>query len=172
MLKPNIKIGLLTLIKNEKRKRRNYWLCKCKCGNEKWIRSDSLTKKNPTESCGCLSKETQIKSIDITGKKYNRLIVIKFTGEGAGRREEWLCKCECGNYITYTKKQLYSNDIKSCGCRNYESKLENIKKAFNKLKEIDYIDGTSIMKISKTNLIKSNTSGVTGIQWDNSISRY
>lgn len=33
------------------------WLCKCNCGNEKIIQSDSLKRGN-TKSCGCLQKET------------------------------------------------------------------------------------------------------------------
>jgi len=33
---------------------RTTWVCKCDCGNEKIVRSDSLGKIN---SCGCLKKE-------------------------------------------------------------------------------------------------------------------
>lgn len=29
------------------------WICKCDCGNTKWIETDHLT-KNITQSCGCL----------------------------------------------------------------------------------------------------------------------
>jgi len=38
-------------------KRRLRWLCKCDCGNQKIILSDSL-KSGKTKSCGCLQKET------------------------------------------------------------------------------------------------------------------
>lgn len=72
MLRKNDKIGLLILLKKEKRDKYWWWLCKCNCGNEKWIRSDSLTKKNPTQSCGCLSQKTRFKRIDITGKRYKK----------------------------------------------------------------------------------------------------
>lgn len=39
--------------------RKTYWVCKCDCGKEKSIRSDSLTSKRlpKTESCGCLRLE-------------------------------------------------------------------------------------------------------------------
>lgn len=33
-----------------------YWLCKCDCGNEKWVSAYSLRSGNST-SCGCYHKE-------------------------------------------------------------------------------------------------------------------
>ena len=56
------KIGMLSIIERKIENNRTYYFCKCDCGNEKWIRSDSLTKKNPTLSCGCLAEETQFKA--------------------------------------------------------------------------------------------------------------
>ena len=40
-----------------KQKKRNYWNCKCDCGNEKVIRGDHLSGKNNTQSCGCYNIE-------------------------------------------------------------------------------------------------------------------
>ena len=42
-------------VKSGKRYRK-YWLCKCECGNEKEIRTDSLT-SGSVKSCGCLKEE-------------------------------------------------------------------------------------------------------------------
>lgn len=39
------------------------WLCECKCGNRKLIRSRCLTRKNPTKSCGCLQREIARKNV-------------------------------------------------------------------------------------------------------------
>ena len=38
------------------------------------------------------------KSIDLTGKRFGRLIVIRQIGVDKRRREKtWLCQCDCGN---------------------------------------------------------------------------
>lgn len=39
-------------------RRRTYWLCKCTCGNSKWVIADAL-KNGATRSCGCLNDETR-----------------------------------------------------------------------------------------------------------------
>lgn len=54
----NQRFGILTVL-SEYRKCRfgGYeWLCRCDCGNEKWIRSSSL-KNGDYISCGCLQKQ-------------------------------------------------------------------------------------------------------------------
>jgi hypothetical protein len=52
------KFGRLIVIldNNTKRKDSKYVLCRCECGNEKWIASSSLI-SGYTKSCGCLNKE-------------------------------------------------------------------------------------------------------------------
>lgn len=52
------KFGRLTLIKLSHRdtRYRQYWLCKCECGNEKIIEKGNL-KTGSIKSCGCLKKE-------------------------------------------------------------------------------------------------------------------
>ena len=32
---------------------------------------------------------------DLTGMKFNRLVVLKFSHRDAGKAQ-WLCRCECG----------------------------------------------------------------------------
>lgn len=157
------KIGLLTVTKHEVIDNRLYYHCTCQCGKDTIVRADSLKKDNKTLSCGCLSKEHYFKRNDITGRRYGRLVVLSYTGKGKGELEVWLCRCDCGNKVELTKRQLYSNSVKSCGCRASESRLENCSKAFDKRKELDLIDGTSISKISRNIPIKSNTSGYTGV---------
>jgi len=34
------------------------WDCSCTCGSVKTIISNSLTRKNPVQSCGCINKDT------------------------------------------------------------------------------------------------------------------
>jgi hypothetical protein len=70
------------------------------------------------------------KIIDITGQKFGRLTVIKFSHmighrnkkHRCGKRSVWLCLCECGNEILLRKDAFayqYSR-VKSCGCWHKE----------------------------------------------------
>jgi hypothetical protein len=36
---------------------REFWKCKCDCGEIKYIRHDHLLSNSPTKSCGCITKE-------------------------------------------------------------------------------------------------------------------
>jgi hypothetical protein len=91
------KVGKLTILGCvKKNKFQQSILCLCECGNKKYINISDLKKKNPTKSCGCLSKERTEKvkkegMIDIVGNTYGKWTVIKYSGDGY-----WLCRCECG----------------------------------------------------------------------------
>jgi len=56
------RFGRLIVTKHHKRRNRNiYWLCQCDCGGSKWVRANQLT-TNKCRSCGCLEKETRLKT--------------------------------------------------------------------------------------------------------------
>lgn len=64
------------------------------------------------------------KPIDLTGKRFGRLTVIKkepsrLTPSGA-IYAVWLCECDCGNHITTATQSLRSGRTKSCGCARSE----------------------------------------------------
>lgn len=50
--------GRLTVLRPTKRNIDGHvmWLCKCECGIQKEIASNSLTRKSPVKSCGCMNK--------------------------------------------------------------------------------------------------------------------
>lgn len=163
LFKIGTKIGMLTIIGHEKIDKRAYYKCKCDCGNKTFVRADSLKKNNFTKSCGCLSKNTQFKEVDIIGNRYGRLLII-----GRSTKNKFTAKCDCGNIIEVTKKQIFGKQCgrKSCGCLSNEVNKGNIKLAQTKLKEVDLVEGTSISKIKREKPIKSNRSGFTGVSWD------
>lgn len=53
--------------------------------------------------------------IDITGKKYGRLLVIGHYHSDM-KKSYWKCKCECGNEIICIGDNLKNGHTKSCGC--------------------------------------------------------
>lgn len=54
------RFGRLIAIRNEgSRNGRRTWLCKCDCGNELLVQSDSLVSGNTT-SCGCYQQERRV----------------------------------------------------------------------------------------------------------------
>lgn len=55
--------------------------------------------------------------IDIAGKKFGKLTVLKYVVTSSGRRANWLCECECGKRKIICGKDLRSRHVQSCGCR-------------------------------------------------------
>ena len=65
------KYGFLTVVSWEGKNydHRNFWLCKCICGNTKII-SDRVLRKGKSKSCGCMSKELKSKHKLIYSPEY------------------------------------------------------------------------------------------------------
>lgn len=161
------KIGKLILLERKREDNRTYYYCLCECDNKVWIRSDRL--KAGTKSCGCLSKETQFKSVDISNQRFGRLIAVKPTNErDKGGAVVWECLCDCGNpaYVPYGT--LVKKEVVSCGCYGKEVSKNNIKKAIKKHLKIHIVEGTNVPAISRKKVKNNNTSGATGVTWDKS----
>lgn len=59
------------------------------------------------------------KLIDISGKTYDRLTVIrKVQNKNQKHNTHWLCRCTCGKETVVSKPNLTSGHTKSCGCLN------------------------------------------------------
>lgn len=88
-----------------------YWLCKCSCGKEVIVKS-KIIRSGVKTSCGCAT-------FDLTGQKFGRWTVIKFSHKGKGGFF-WECKCDCGNEGTVLSAFLRQGRTKSCGCLRLE----------------------------------------------------
>lgn len=64
------------------------------------------------------------KLIDLTGKKFGRLFVIKQAERRKYQKPRWLCMCDCGNKKVVESRSLRKGLIKSCGCLNSEKRSE------------------------------------------------
>jgi hypothetical protein len=121
-----------------------YWLCKCECGNSKWIRGSSLSNKSVV-SCGCevsvknsilLRQRMKEKWVrNLCGKRFGRLLVTheyKRVKSGKSFVTKWLCVCDCGNKKWVQSSSLTSatKPTKSCGCLAAENASKANKKEY------------------------------------------
>lgn len=100
------------------------WKCKCDCGNVTTAQSAKL-RNGHTTSCGCFIKENKGAHFeDLTGKRFNRLTVIKFipADERKARGYNWLCRCDCGKEVKANASKLKNGLQQSCGCLKEEMK--------------------------------------------------
>ena len=110
-------------------RRRVYWVCRCRCGVEKEIRSDALRADGGTRSCGCL----RIAAVKALGhhhppdERFSRLVIIKQAGTIKKRGRVYLCLCDCGEKVKVQGQHLRDGLIKSCGCWYRESRTTNVK---------------------------------------------
>ncbi len=94
------------------------------------------------------------KVIDLTGKKFGRLTVIKKVGSDKSGKITWLCKCDCGKEIICVGSNLNRGDTKSCGCLAKENVIKFAKKSCYK--------NTRPCKLNDK-LRSDNTSGYKGV---------
>lgn len=135
-------------IQKQHNERQAWWKCYCDaCGQIKSLRG-SVIKKSQT--CGCKrnsdKKERKLiqpkpktkenfKGIDLTGQRFNRLLVLEYADEehqifyGNKHKNTWKCLCDCGNVHYATTENLKRGDTPSCGCitkENGKSKLQDL----------------------------------------------
>lgn len=60
------------------------------------------------------------KRIDLIGKRFGKLLVIKSIGSDREGKALWLTKCDCGNEHIARGKHLRQKVIVSCGCKKGE----------------------------------------------------
>lgn len=61
--------------------------------------------------------------IDLTGKRFGRLVVVKYSH--SKNAAFWLCQCDCGNTSVVRSAILNNGSAKSCGCGSLESAVAN-----------------------------------------------
>jgi hypothetical protein len=64
-----------------------------------------------------------MKALDLVGKKFNRLLVVKKAGR-KNYKVMWECVCDCGNTTFVNTFYLINSKIRSCGCLHKEQLIE------------------------------------------------
>jgi len=137
------KFGRLTAIRRIPRKDGDkskfaWWECQCECGNVIDVRSGELIRLH-TKSCGCLNNERRKGYMDITGKRFGDLVVIRKISDESPLT--WECICECGNKVIVRGSDLKQKKTRSCGCLKQKLYLIDLTgKRFGKLTVIKKAD--------------------------------
>lgn len=111
--------GKLVVLQRESNS--THWLCQCDCGNTTSVTTGDL-RSGHTKSCGCNKGKTS-QAGDLTGKKFNRLLVLRRQGS-RNKMKTWWCRCDCGNELEAYGSYLVRNRTKSCGCLQREEASE------------------------------------------------
>lgn len=112
------------------------WECKCDCESDEIVIATAKDLKcNRKRSCSCLYNKKQKLPVDLTGKKFGLLRVVKLRRDLQKDNGQfvWECLCECGETTNVLTGNLQSGQSKSCGClkKNPDSqyKVDEIFKA-------------------------------------------
>lgn len=150
------KYGLLTIKNLVLEEEQTYAICDCDCGKtfDKKIIFSQI-KNGKIKSCGCWNKrggKDKECYIDLTGKQFGLWTVLYDTGKRQNGNPIWHCRCRCKKH---TEKDisalcLRKGESTSCGCKISNNTNYGI-----------------LASIFSGRVIKSNTSGVNGVWWDN-----
>ena len=68
------------------------------------------------------------KFIDLTGKRFGRLLVISKFKDKKYNKIQWKCQCDCGNTCIVLGSSLRNGLTKSCGCLHKDIVRQNMSK--------------------------------------------
>ncbi|KKK85990.1 hypothetical protein LCGC14_2767730, partial [marine sediment metagenome] len=71
-----------------------------------------------------------MEKIDVIGKKFGKLTVVKEDIGRPGKRRYLVCECDCGNFKSIRKYNLTNGQTTSCGCFKKERKISLIGQRF------------------------------------------
>ena len=64
-------------------------------------------------------------TIDMTGKRYGRLLFIDPMPKIKGKKVKWRCLCDCGKYKFVRPADVRNNHVTSCGCLQKERTMNS-----------------------------------------------
>lgn len=105
------RFGMLTALYRLDGKGKAKWRCRCDCGIERDVLSDTLIRGHRT-SCGCRGSK------DLTNQRFGSLIALyRITGNG---KAKWHCRCDCGDEKDVFGEDLLRGNTTSCGFCKYD----------------------------------------------------
>lgn len=159
-VKPNQQFERLTVIRlTEKRKGKQYVLCRCKCGTEREFDIYSLLSGH-AKSCGCLKREKLVlgrKTDDLKDQRFGQLTVLEQQGT-KNRSALWRCICDCGNTVDVTARDLVSGNTTSCGC----ALIDHTKSLKQYNEQHHTVDGIFVPLLQQK-IQRNNKTGIKGV---------
>ena len=61
-----------------------------------------------------------MRALDLAGKVFGRLTLIRVVGVNQAKQRMWLCLCACGNEHTASQAHITRGKSRSCGCYRIE----------------------------------------------------
>ena len=104
------------------------------------------------------------KKIDLTGKRFGRLLVIEDTGKRSGSAVIWKCRCDCGRTVEIPARNMLHCGTVSCGCNRAEKAIANL--AGDIAGKLGQIEGTNASRIASSKPQINNKSGFRGVSWN------
>lgn len=127
---------------------------KVKCPNCNEIRISTVNSANRYGHTCCKRCAKELRWIDLSGKRYGRLIVLGLSHKNDLSESYWSCRCDCGTETVVSHSALRGGRTQSCGCYNREmSTLKNSGKnnhnfvdlegrRFSRLTALEYLGGS------------------------------
>ncbi len=113
-LTPGQRFGKLVVLARAENTKRGHacWKVVCDCGQSKIVRAASLG-AGSTRACGCLNHRIT----DLTGRRFERLVVVERVESTKRGQARWSCVCDCGTTSHVVRgSHLTQNLVKSCRC--------------------------------------------------------
>lgn len=118
--------GKLTVVcLGTKRGTRYFWKCRCECGRTVDVRNDNLGQDGRVD---CGEHQVEAPNVDLTGKTFGRLTVIKLHDKDRLGNYRWWCRCSCGRELPVRGSSLKIGRARSCGCLQRDRAAEQAKK--------------------------------------------
>lgn len=64
--------------------------------------------------------------IDLTGRRFGRLVVVERSTNAPNGNARWLCRCDCGGSTISNGTTLRAGNARSCGCLSSEIHLKDM----------------------------------------------
>ncbi len=130
---PGCRVGRLEVIGKSGQRRNGYtvWDCRCDCGGHRLLDTRAL-QRGTIRDCGCITKVPP-GALDLTGRRFGRLVALTVTDRREYRSIVWRCQCDCGNDAFVSTHQLLNGYTKSCGCWSHPPLKEYIGRRFGSL---------------------------------------
>lgn len=115
--------GHLLVVSRAKNDAKNgtQWNCKCDCGKQVVVRGQYLVGSKRGYQQKTCSRQCkyflEVFRLDLTGRKFNRLIALRCVGTNRNGEALWEFRCLCDNTIVRSGVEVRRGHVTNCGCQ-------------------------------------------------------